>query len=268
MFYDMDGCMLRIRSCFSAQRQAQSTVDSDRTHTALAFRITGETHFYFDGRDMMAGAGSITFIPAGVDYTRQSADEQLIVIYLDWLQDTTQKPQIEVVHPSDPGKYAKLFEELRQTWTERACGYLPTCTAMLCHMFSMLSKDVVQAPGEEIQTIRAGVSYLHRNFQDPALRVGDAADLCHVSEVYFRKLYRQVYHTSPLKALRDLRMQHACAMLETGDFTVQQIAEASGFSDVKYFRTAFRTYYGMTCGEYSRECKRKREREKSTWAAE
>ena len=52
--------------------------------------------------------------------------------------------------------------------------------------------------------------------------------------------------------LRALRMQHACAMLETGDFSVQQIAEASGFSDVKYFRTAFRAYYGMTCGEYCR----------------
>ena len=252
MFYDMDGCMLRIRSCFSAQRQAQSTVDRGRTHTALAFRITGETHFHFDGRDLVAGAGSITFIPAGLDYTKQSADEQLIVIYLDWLQNAPQKAEIEVVHPRDPGKYAELFEELCRTWMERGCGYLPACTAMLCHIFALLSRDALQQPAAEMQTIRAGVSYLHRNFRDPALRIGDAADLCHVSEVYFRKLYQQIYHTSPLKALRALRMQHACAMMETGDFTMLQIAEQSGFSDVKYFRTAFRAYYGMTCGEYCR----------------
>ena len=260
MFYDMDDCMLRIRSCFSAQRQAQSTVDRGRTHTALAFRVTGETHFYFDGRDVMAGAGSVTFIPAGVDYTRKSADEQLIVIYLDWLQNTAQKAQIEVVHPRDPGKFAELFEELRRTWVEQSSGYVPACTAMLCHIFALLSREAAQPPAADMQTIRAGVSYLHRNFQDPALKIGDAAALCHVSEVYFRKLYQRMYHTSPLKALRALRMRHACAMLETGDFSVQQIAEASGFSDVKYFRTAFRAYYGMTCGEYSRELARKNER--------
>ena len=257
MFYDMDGCMLRIRSCFATQRAAQSTVDRERTHTALAFRTHGEAHFYYDGRCMTAGAGSITFIPAGVDYTRHSADEKLIVVYLDWLQDASEKMQIEVVHPSDPAKYAQLFEELRQTWTERACGYLPACTAILCRIFASLSRDAVQQPAEGMQIIRAGVSYLHQNFQDPVLRIADAAALCHISEVYFRKLYRRIYHVSPLHALRDLRMRHACAMLETGEFTVRQIAEASGFSDVKYFRTAFRTYYGMTCGAYCRGLKNK-----------
>ena len=43
---------------------------------------------------------------------------------------------------------------------------------------------------------------------------------------------------------------HAPQLLRSGYYTVEQVAKQSGFSDVKYFRTAFTKHFGCTPTQY------------------
>lgn len=250
MFFDQNDFMVHIRAAFQAKRNPQRTVDRGRLHTVLTYRIFGETLYTFDGSAVTATGGSVVFIPAGVDYTKESKEEHLIVLHLDWVDLSGDKRGIEVFYPRDPQQMQRAFEEICDCWEGRACGYHAACTARLYQILEALCKENSSVPNGHWAIIEKGIAYLHKNFRDPSLRIKDAAAQCHVSEVYFRKLYREIYHCAPHEALNQLRMQHACGMLESGEGTVRQIAEASGFSDVKYFRTAFKTYFGFTCGDF------------------
>jgi AraC-like DNA-binding protein len=95
------------------------------------------------------------------------------------------------------------------------------------------------------------VTYLQAHYRDPELNVAQLASLCHVSEVYFRRVYRECFGTSPWQRILELRFSYACTLLQSGYYTVKEIANLAGFSDVKYFRTAFGKRFGCTPTEYA-----------------
>ena len=52
--------------------------------------------------------------------------------------------------------------------------------------------------------------------------------------------------------LLELRFDHATRLLSSGYYTPKQVAALSGFSDVKYFRTAFTHRFGITPTAYQK----------------
>ena len=251
MLFEYEDAVLRLRAVFRMHRTKQVAFGRGRAHASLAFRVSGSSRFVSDsGDEVTAGKDSIAYLPAGADHTRFSEQEELLVVHLDVLSPSDEPPRIEVMTPQDPARYRAIFERLCAMWEERERGYYYACTALLYQMLGSLVEHHGEAPNEHRQTIAQGVAYLHRSFRNPTLRIADAARQCHISEAYFRRLYKEIYHISPGQALNDLRMQYACALLEEGVYSVKHIAEASGFSDVKYFRTAFRRRYGVTCSQY------------------
>jgi AraC-like DNA-binding protein len=96
---------------------------------------------------------------------------------------------------------------------------------------------------------------LHSSFRDPDLSISRLAEVCSVSEVYFRRIYGERFGISPLKALLNLRFDYAKRLLRSGYYTISQTAELSGFTDVKYFRTAFKARYGITPTQYYKKHK-------------
>ena len=95
------------------------------------------------------------------------------------------------------------------------------------------------------------MTYLNAHYRDAELNVAYLASLCHVSEVYFRRVYHECFGTSPWQSILELRFSYACELLQSGYYTVKEIAVRSGFPDVKYFRTAFGKRYGCTPTAYA-----------------
>ena len=68
-----------------------------------------------------------------------------------------------------------------------------------------------------------------------------------------RQLFRKLHAAagcSPNAFIRTLRLRRAAQLLTESEMTVTEITYAVGFSDLKYFRTIFREYYGVAPGEY------------------
>ncbi|HWD91573.1 MAG TPA: response regulator [Verrucomicrobiae bacterium] len=70
----------------------------------------------------------------------------------------------------------------------------------------------------------------------------------------FRKL-RAAAGCSPNTFIRTLRLRRAAQLLTESQMTVTEITYAVGFSDLKYFRTIFREYFGVAPGEYLKRSK-------------
>ncbi|MCC3159830.1 response regulator [Hymenobacter sp. 15J16-1T3B] len=88
---------------------------------------------------------------------------------------------------------------------------------------------------------------------DPDFGPADLAAALHLSE---RTLYRRLSELAgltPAAWLRELRLDHARRLLESGAFgTVAEVAYAAGFANAKHFSTLFAQRYGRKPSEYRR----------------
>ena len=83
-----------------------------------------------------------------------------------------------------------------------------------------------------------------------SLTVAELAQRACVSEAYFRRKFAQQFGMSPKKYIESARMNYAVSLLQTQYYTQQEISEMCGYSDVKYFRTAFKKYTGACLSKY------------------
>lgn len=66
----------------------------------------------------------------------------------------------------------------------------------------------------------------------------------------FAHLFTRQQGRSPMRALREARLQHAARLLESTDLSVERVAAASGFASPFHFNRVFRERYGTPPGAY------------------
>lgn len=249
MFYENPKCAYKIIGVFYVERaEAQRVFSSARKHTAITYRIKGESCFHFGETTLTASTGSISYFPANVDYERISTPETLIILHLEGFGEIGYN--IEILNGVE--ELEPLFRKLLQTWETRSPNAYNQSMQLLYGIFDRLQKREHKQEAAPPAAILRGIELLQTRYKDPALSVADLANACFISEVHFRNLFRRHFGKSPKTALAELRFHYACELLSSGYYTQKEIAMYAGFSDVKYFRTAFKQRYGMTISEYTK----------------
>ena len=240
-------CAYSLQGVFRVHREPRDMIDSrGRTHTALAYRIRGSAHFFCEDGEYSAGTGSVVYIPAGYDYRIRYAEEDMIIVHLSCVG--TPGLNIEIDEAGEDVKI--LFEELCRAWEMGGTAYYPRCMAILYRIFEAMEKN--RLAGSELPAVIVpGVRALREGFRDPSLSVAAMADACHISEVYFRRLFRAHFGKSPMSMLLELRFDYAKNLLRSGYYQVKQVAQMAGFSDTKYFRTAFTRRFGISPSRFA-----------------
>jgi len=240
MQYTDPGCAYQILGVYHVHRSARDVYNLPRDYVAIGFRIQGNSTFSYDGGTFHATGGSTLFLPKGVAFRNcRHAPEELVIVHLKPFGDT---PGVFRLY-RDTGSLEPLFRKLHTLWES---GDYNRSMALLYEIFSLLEAPESQVP----QAIAPGVMLLRREFKNPKLTVEQAAAACFISQVYFRKIYRQHFGISPLQGLLNLRFDYAAQLLRSGYYSVEQVARQAGFSDVKYFRTAFARRFGFTPTQY------------------
>ncbi len=74
----------------------------------------------------------------------------------------------------------------------------------------------------------------------------DYAKLCDMSEVCFRRYFKEFTGKSPIEYRNDTRLNNAKILLQSGQYTVSEVAEACGFSNLSFFTRLYKRKYGHT----------------------
>jgi len=215
-----------------------------RPYAALSLRIKGDSRICQGQLQQTLFSGDVLYMPKGADYTLQSGEERILVVHFDI--DAGAREQMTVFPAADVQAVARLMGDLQGIWNQKKPGYYFAALSVLYKIFYELGVAVSAGGQIEYQKIRASADYLHAHYTDAELDVKKLCALSYVSDTYFRKLFEKAYGQNPRKYLVGLRINHAKALLAESNLTVEQIAYASGFSDVKYFSTAFLKHTGKT----------------------
>lgn len=254
MFYNNQNLGFSIRYVYKSKRGTQTLFNSGRKITALSFRLSGYSIFEFQNKQIKAAAGSLTYIPPNVDYTLHGYMDELIIIHLNAFGQN--EDTIQIINTQDPVFYADLFHRIYMIWESKCEGYANLCLSLLYTLFSDLEKKELQFHSSGYPLIRDSVTYMRSNFHDPNLTISSLAAKSGISEVYFRKLFKEEYGIPPGKELLRMRVEFAQTMLGSELFSIAQIAEMAGFRDQRYFSVLFKKATGVTPSDY-RNNKRK-----------
>ena len=75
----------------------------------------------------------------------------------------------------------------------------------------------------------------------------------YVSKAHIERMFKKEYGQTPLAYCADQKIAHVASMLVTTNYSLSQIAQQMGFSDVKYMSKSFKKVKGKTPMEYRRD---------------
>ena len=251
MFFEYDSLNPVILDVLYLDQYDSKTFNSGRNFHALSFRFKAKTKIKTVTKEYNVGDNTITFFPARTEYTRIAERDQLIAVH--FYLDGNYFQEIECKRIENAEIYAKLFQELFDCWTEKKAGYRYECSSIF---YAILANLHAEFHGEkETNTnydkkIKNSVEFLRKTYTNPEITIEKIAKESYVSEVYFRKLFKAQFGISPKKYLVHLRIEHAKQLIETGYYTLQEIAYLSGFTDYKYFSVEFKRTVGISPSKY------------------
>lgn len=114
---------------------------------------------------------------------------------------------------------------------------------LLCTLFSHLETLSI---GDEFEIIKPAILHIRQNPCDN-MPISELSKLCHVSESYFRSLFRKFSNgESPTDYRNRIRIEKAQELLSSSLWTTELIAETLGFFDTSHFYRTYKKVTGQT----------------------
>ena len=89
------------------------------------------------------------------------------------------------------------------------------------------------------------VTYILNNFTKP-IKNDELAEICQISTIYFRKLFFEVYGTSPIKYIHNLRIRRAKEILRSDYTSISDVAFSLGYNNIYEFSKDFKKHTGVS----------------------
>ena len=105
-------------------------------------------------------------------------------------------------------------------------------------------------PKTQVSLITPAVEKMERAFAQNDLTVCKLAALCGISEVYFRRLFLQIFGISPKEYIIQKRIEYAKTLLSSGDFSVSEVSSLCGYAEPCHFSREFSKRVGISPVQY------------------
>ena len=247
LFFEHDTPSFHLQDVLALKQENITMHNSRRNFNALSFRFRADTVLKAGEKEFHLTDHYLSFVPGGLDYSRFAKWDELIVLHFEGAVPGADG--IECFLPRDPAPFAELFTRILDCWNKKELGYRYESAAIFHQIMALCYRENYKEQTENSK-IRASVDFLLEHYRNPDLTVGEIAERSFVSEVYFRKLFKEAYGVSPQKYIIRLRMRYAKELISAGYHSLKEIAVLSGYADYKYFSSEFRKYVGVSPSEY------------------
>jgi transcriptional regulatory protein len=138
--------------------------------------------------------------------------------------------------------HIKAFDYLLKPWKEeRLCELISTAIE---NVRSMQKTDsIVHSQKDVIK------DYIDRNYKKD-ISAKDVAGILGYSDVYFSKVFKQLFDDNFINYLTKIRIDRAKLLLKDVSFNIKEVGKSVGYADSNYFTKVFKRSVGMSPSEY------------------
>lgn len=223
----------------------------------LLYCTSGRGHLTADNWHSEVTAGHIMLLPQGLAHTYeadekdpwtlywvhfQGASTRVFMQYLGYRDD---RPLANAgVSPLLIGAFTNLLEVRRTGYSTRA---FINAANHLRHLITQMSMEISAHAGRlqsgfELDHVQA---YMLEHI-DQTITLDALAQVANMSKYHFSNRYKALTGYPPVKHFLNMKMEHACHLLDSTDMGVSEIARGVGYDDPLYFSRLFSKTIGSS----------------------
>ncbi len=223
------------------------------SHTLLWFKNCGGTITDARGRVLTVTQNQLVYMAKGLEYVVQfegthTDREDTVVIHFQLTdkngEDIIPSPVPVLCSKNVDTYYARLIEEMADECRKNVVC-VPELIAGIYKLLSMIcQKQKRRTTKKQYACILAGIELLE---EDSDHSIAEIAEICGISECYFRRLFQEYSGESPMQFRQHRRIEKSKQLLLADEsFSITEIAQALDFSDVYHFSKTFKKFCGMS----------------------
>ncbi len=249
---------IRLAHEFTLDKNNKCEYRSGRGSYGLVYIIDGEANYHFSSGDIIhaKGGDSLFFTPASAYYVATKNKFHHYTINFDIHTETSHLKNLnntcDFLKIENTKQIEPIFRKLVSLWNTKAMLYEMNSSSVLYELLAIIYTEFV-LKNEKTANRRMIIAkeYIDQNFDKP-LSLEKLAHISNMSVTNFRREWTKYYKETPLKYQDSLRLYYAKQYLESGFYSVAEIAERCGFDDVSYFVRFFKKHTGITPGKFSK----------------
>lgn len=230
------------------------------SHTLLWFKNCSAQITDKDGYVLSVKQNQLAFMPKGAEYIVDFFDtdasrEDTVVIHFQ-MTDIDGEDIAPVLKPivcinNVDVEFSLLIDALVAEFKNNVVC-LPEMKASIYKLLSAIcQKQKRRSTKNRFICIREGIRLLE---QDSDMKITEIAEVCGVSDYYFRKLFKEYSGESPMDFRQRHRIEKAKQLLLSGDrLAISEIAEELNFSDIYHFSKTFKKFTGISPNNFLKE---------------
>ena len=219
-----------------------------RTNHGFIYIVRGEMcDTFLNGTpyDIRAKEGELIFIPKGSSYigTYLEDNTEIKIVQFD-LKSGSLPDYLSTPRKLDLPNAKKLIDGFFEPSNNPSYSHPFYYLSCLYELLWQIDKYCTRIP-TKYKKLKPALKDISANYSKNE-SVEYYAKLCDMSEVNFRRLFREYTGTSPINYRNDVRLAHARICLQSGEYNVSEAAEESGFSNLSFFIRLYKKKYGYT----------------------
>lgn len=234
-------------ACFVAKGNG-TPVHKNRAFHGIVLCTSGETEYSFEGDKSFKGTeNDVLYLPKGSSYTVGITPESsCFCINFDLAENTYIRPFLMKMR--NFGKVRELFKSAESVWTKKAPGFECKCKSVLYGIFYEICAEMNNGyiSSKSFGLIEPALEQIHSHYFDGRTDIPYLAELCGISQTYFRTTFFKRCGTSPVKYINRLKLERARELIGSGGYSVKDAALLSGFTDESYFSREFKRHFGLS----------------------
>lgn len=223
----------------------------DQDYYLMAMILGGSARYQMNGKSFQVQAGDVLFFRKGTHYTATVTSKEPwehIVVGFRTDGDIDDFPTEGATRVSRGNRFEELFRQVYSVWSGCGFGYKLQAKAILHQLlFSLMRENVSHLVGSStaLRAMKTASDYMEKNYREK-ITVEELAVRSGYSASHFARVFTKVYDISPIQYLNQIRIMHAKNLLRTGQYSMAEIAQECGFSNVYYFSRCFKQITGTT----------------------
>lgn len=243
-------------------RQRQQPIDQ----YVFVYCVKGKGWYQLGNSPHTVTEGHFFILPAGEPHSYGADSEDPWSIY--WMHfkgslAAFYSQGLHVPHRIPPARDSRIFDRLvlfEEIFYSIKAGYsrenLAYAHSLLHHFLGSLRyigqfRQAGQPQGAmaEADVAQNAIRYMKEHLEQH-LTLDQMAEYAGYSKTHFSMLFRKAIGYAPLSYFNLLKIQAACAMLDSTDISITQVAMKLGFEDTLYFSRLFHKVMGLSPRAY------------------
>ncbi|ABW20339.1 transcriptional regulator, AraC family [Alkaliphilus oremlandii OhILAs] len=226
---------------------------------AFIIPVKGEAKFIFNDIPYHLNPGKVIHAGPNIKVNKRVVGDSIWEYYLIHysLKNTALEDDfVEIPYELTIGRNIKVLEMLKsmnKAWRiSDPISSLKVQSLFYNLLYEIFKSHHDQAKEEDRWIVEEAMNYIHAYYMEP-ITLKDLAKRYDLDKNRFSRLFNRYAGARPMNYLISYRMKRASELLLTSNFSVREVSENVGYTNVSYFTKLFKKYNGQLPSTYRRK---------------